>query len=125
MRGPRVRASFAATLLALLTGMPLGCGAVGVDSFTPAPGPPRTDTTGDGFGDLVVYARDPAGHARVDVWPGQQGGLEAEAHPLLADSVDLASARIAVADVTGDDRADLLTARPAPDDPGATEIRLV
>jgi hypothetical protein len=73
------------------------------------------DVTGDGFGDLVAYHRDRSGAAEVAVWRGGPGGLTPTPTVVFTNSVDLANAKLAVGDVTGDGTADIVLARAAGD----------
>jgi len=79
------------------------------------------DVNGDGHGDLVVYHRATNGSAEVAVWRGNRDGFW---DPLVVftNSGFMASARMAVTDVTGDGTGDIVLARAAGD---ATELHLI
>jgi hypothetical protein len=69
------------------------------------------DLNGNGHADLVVYCQGPEGLGELWVWAGYAKGLYQTPKKVFEKSKHMANARIAVADVTGEGRADVIFAR--------------
>jgi hypothetical protein len=82
----------------------------------------RTDVNGDGHGDLVIHSRGPGDTGELWVWAGYAKGLYQTLKKVFDKSRYMANAKIAVADVTGEGRADVIFARAR--DAGSVEFYL-
>lgn len=69
------------------------------------------DLNGNGHADLVVYCHGPKGTGELWVWAGYAKGLYQSPQRVFENSKHMAKAKIAVADFTGDGRADVIFAR--------------
>jgi hypothetical protein len=80
------------------------------------------DLNGNGHADLVVYCQGPEGLGELWVWAGYAKGLYQTPTKVFEKSKHMANAKIAVADVTGEGRADVIFARAR--DAGSVEFYL-